>query len=538
MNTTENELAEEVAKFYDDPLGFVLFAFPWDTNPMIQQVPMPEEYQEKYGVVYGPDQWAINFLEKLQDRVRAANDPSSKENYPLQFSTASGHGIGKTTLVAWLILWIMSTRPYCKGIVTANTGEQLRSKTWSELSKWLGLCITKHWFSYNSGRGNMKIAHVDYPEEWNCQAQTNREEKSEAFAGLHAANSTPFYIFDEASAIPDKIFEVREGGTTDGEAMTFDFGNPTSNSGRFFENTEGMFSHRYITANIDSRDVAVTNKKRIAQWIEDYGVDSDYVKVRVRGEFPSVGERQYINSDDVKMAMELPLPDNSHAPLVIGVDVARFGLDDTVIYSRIGRDARSFPPTILSGADTVRVAGIIREILMEWKSLGRECYGLFIDNGGGGGVIDLLRAHGFSPIGIWAQKKPNHPDSYRYKTDEMWGEMRKAIQNGLCLPSRTTEIGRRLYSELTQREYGYTGSAQVQLESKEDMKKRGIKSPDIADALALTYAMEINPDVLRGRHLRFGTDRDLSRDIWNLPQGLPYEDTDTYLRRGYGIRGF
>ena len=121
----------------------------------------------------------------------------------------------------------MSTRPYCKGVVTANTAEQLRSKTWSELSKWHSKCITKEWFAFHAGRGNMKIVHVDHPEEWNCQAQTSKEENSEAFAGLHAASSTPFYIFDEASAVPDKIFEVREGGTTDGEAMTFDFGNPT-----------------------------------------------------------------------------------------------------------------------------------------------------------------------------------------------------------------------------------------------------------------------------------------------------------------------
>ena len=120
-----------------------------------------------------------------------------------------------SAFTAMIILWIMSTRPNCKGVVTANTGEQLKTKTMSELAKWHTRCITGHWFEMNS----MSIVHRAYPKTWRCDALTSREEASEGFAGLHAADSSPFFIFDEASAIPEKIWEVARGGLTDGEAF-------------------------------------------------------------------------------------------------------------------------------------------------------------------------------------------------------------------------------------------------------------------------------------------------------------------------------
>ncbi|EBI0451191.1 terminase, partial [Salmonella enterica subsp. enterica serovar Cerro] len=183
-------------------------------------------------------------------------------------ATSSGHGIGKSALTAWVILYIMSTRPFCKGVVTANTSEQLRTKTWGELGKWKKRCITGHWFEYNNGKGNMNIYHVDHMESWRCDGQTCREENSESFAGLHAANSSPFYIFDEASAVPDKIWEVAEGGLTDGEPFWFAFGNPTRNTGRFRECFR-KFKHRWRRKQIDSRLAKMTNKELIEEWRND-----------------------------------------------------------------------------------------------------------------------------------------------------------------------------------------------------------------------------------------------------------------------------
>jgi len=114
-------------------------------------------------------------------------------------------------MTGWLVNWIMSTRPHAQGTVTANTGTQLETKTWAQIAKWTKMSVTAHWFSVSMGRGSMKMVHKEHPASWFCTAQTCREENSEAFAGQHAANSTSFYINDEASAIPEKIWEVQEG---------------------------------------------------------------------------------------------------------------------------------------------------------------------------------------------------------------------------------------------------------------------------------------------------------------------------------------
>ena len=214
---------------------------------------------------------------------------------PIRMATASGHGIGKSTLVAWIVDWLMSTRPHCQGTITANTYTQLETKTWAAIQKWTRLCVTGPWFQ---STGN-KMYHREHPQTWFCSAQSCREENSEAFAGQHAVSSTSFYLFDEASAIPDKIFEVAEGGLTDGEPMIFAFGNPTRANGKFHRVTYGSERERWNHRSIDSRTCMLPNKTQIAEWIEDYGEDSDFVRVRVRGLPPSAGDLQFIDSERV-----------------------------------------------------------------------------------------------------------------------------------------------------------------------------------------------------------------------------------------------
>lgn len=546
------QLADEIAKYYDDPLGHVMFSYPWDEDPSLQVVDWESEemfvdpktgfvydddpedidtvtykdimepYRRRFNCRFGPDLWACQFLDDVGEQVKKRGFNGFKSVAPIQCATSSGHGIGKSTLVAWIIKWIMDTRPFAKGTVTANTEAQLRTKTWAELGKWHRRSMTEHWFTYNSGRGSMSLKHKKHLEEWYCSAQTCREENSEAFAGQHAANSTSFYIFDEDSAVPDKIHEVREGGTTDGEPMTFDFGNPTRNTGRFFEECEGKFRHRYTVRKIDSRTVAITNKDRIREWIEDYGIDSDFVKVRVLGEFPSAGSLQLIPTNWVQRSMLRPTIYDRFASVTIGVDVARYGDDNTVIYPLAGNDARSFAPKvgdgIYNGLDNVQVAGKVIEKVEWFRSLGVEVAAIFVDVGGlGAGVVDILTHAGYNPIPVNFGNSPvMEPDVYRYRSDEMWGRMKEGIKTDLILPSLPslkvvagTMIGHnggpaltedsgdtatKLFRELTQREFGYTLSGnKIHLETKKDMKSRGVSSPDITDALALNYAQLVAP---------------------------------------------
>lgn len=495
VRSDDERLADTLASVRQYPLEYVMFNFPWDTEESIQVVPLPEKYRERFpGVEYGPDKWACEFLDELGEQIRARNFDGHKPVAPIRFSTVSGHEIGKSALVAWLIKFVLDTRPMSKGSVTAVTDEQLRTKTWAELGKWHAMSLTRHWFKYTSARGSMTLSHTDdrYAGTWRCDARTCREEKSEAFAGQHAPTATSFYIFDEASGVPDKVFEVREGGLTSGEPMVFDFGNGTKNSGAFFENCEGKRAKRYSTRSIDSRSVRITNKDKIAEDIEDYGEDSDFVRVRWLGLFPKTGSMQFISSAEVRAAMgrEVPSGVEMHR-VVLGVDVARFGDDRSVIYPRRGMDARSFEPRLYSGLDTVQLADAVAREFAYFEGLGQRPAAIFVDEGGvGGGVVDQLSHRGFPVVGINFGGKPTDAKTYRYKADEMWGLMRKAMPK-LALPV-AGEASQVLYDDLTQREYGFTvAGAKINMESKSDMKKRGLRSPDIGDALALTFAQEV-----------------------------------------------
>lgn len=494
--TADQELAIQLSEFYADPLGYVMFAFPWTTDRSIQVVELAEPWKSKYNSAFGPDAWACEFLDDLGGQIRKRQFDGRTAVDPIRFSTASGHGIGKSTLVAWLIKFILDTRPYSKGVVTAGTQDQLKTKTWAELGKWHKLSITRHLYDYGAGRGAMTLKRKSDPETWRCDAQTCKEENSESFAGLHAANSTPFYIFDEASSIPPKIWEVRAGGLTDGEPMVFDFGNPTRNSGDFFENCVGKMKRHYIVRSIDSRDVAITNKAYFEEMRQDYGEDSDRFKVRCRGLFPASGNTQFNPQDWVEGACLREIPPNYHSdrglPLILGVDVGRFGGDESVIYPRLGYDARSFEPTRYNNRDTVFTTGKVIEAIRYFRALGREPDGVFIDGTGiGGAVVDQLRSLGYTVTEVQAAGTVLDKAVYRFKSDEMWGRMRDALPK-LILPSRQTQNGQDLFDQLTQREFGYTKLGnKIHLESKAEMEDRGIPSPNVADALALTFAFEV-----------------------------------------------
>jgi len=464
----EFELQRQIGEFYDDPLGHVLFSYPWGEGSLKGRK---------------PQKWQVEQLLQIGEEVRKRGFDGIHAVKPLQMSTASGHGIGKSALVSWIIRWIMDTRPFCKGIVTANTGEQLRTKTWSELAKWHHMGITKHWFTLTSGAGSMSYYHVAHRETWRCDAQTCREENSESFAGLHAANSTPFYIFDEASAVPDKIWEVREGGLTDGEPMTFDFGNPTRNTGAFFRNMQGKTRDRYIKRFINSEDVEQTNKELFRQWEQDYGRDSDFYRVRVLGQFPKAGSLQFIPMDLFDKNVGKAVYVGPSDPLVMGVDVARFGDDRSVIWMRHGRDAATPGFKIYKEVDTMTLASEIARLNVEYRP-----DTIFVDGGGvGGGVIDRCRQLGVDVVEVNFGGKATN-EQYANLRAQMWGNLREALKDGIALP-----VDEDLRADLTSVEYGYNLRSQIQLEKKDDMKKRGLSSPDLADALALTYVYPVAP---------------------------------------------
>jgi hypothetical protein len=308
-------IADDIAGFYDNPLGYVLYAFAWGEGELADES--------------GPDAWQHDILTKLGEEIRR-RDRADAVLEAIRVAVASGHGIGKTALIAWIILWFMSTRPNPQVVVTANTESQLTKKTWRELSKWHKRAINADWFTWSA----TSFKFVERPDTWFASAIPWSEHNSEAFAGTHEKHV--LVIYDEGSAIADIIWEVTEGAMTTPGAMWIVFGNPTKNTGRFRE-CFGRFRHRWITRQIDSRTAKMASKAQIDQWIDDYGEDSDFVRIRVKGEFPRAGSNQFIASDVAEAATKYKAEGFSEFPIVMGVDVARFGDDQTVIAIRQGR---------------------------------------------------------------------------------------------------------------------------------------------------------------------------------------------------------
>lgn len=475
-------LAEDMGRFALDPLGFVVYAYPWPSDPALRVCKLASPWNLIYNCEYGPDAWACEFLEELGRQVRARKFmPGLPAVDPIRMARASGHGIGKSALVAWLVDWIMSTRPFAQGTVTANTAPQLRTKTWAQIAKWTRKCITSHWFDVTTGMGSMAMRHKKHPDEWFCTAQTCAEENSEAFAGQHAANSTSFYIFDEASAVPDAIDEVSEGGLTDGEPMKFAFGNPTQNTGWFHRCFHGQ-RHRWNTAQIDSRDVQITNKKMLQEWIDDYGLDSDFVKIRVRGMFPSMSAKQFFGMKDIDAAFGRHLQPGQYqfAPRILTLDNSWEGDDPGVIGLRQGLKfevLRSFA----KNDNDMEIATLLAHLEDE-----HHADAVFIDGGYGTGVYSAGVTMGRDWRLVWFSGESPDPGCLNMRA-YMAVQARNWLKSGGALDAKDTE----LYNELVSIETVPRPDGKIQLEAKKDAKRRGMPSPNRYDALGLSFAAPV-----------------------------------------------
>ena len=365
-------------------------AFPWG-EPDCRLTDFPN----------GPEPWQREILTLIRDGLVDVNKA-------IQLAVASGHGIGKTALVSWIILWAISTKPDARGVVTANTETQLKTKTWAELGKWYHMFIAKEFFAFTATALFSK--DTAHERQWRIDMVPWSERNTEAFAGLHNKERRILVVFDEASAIPDVIWETTEGALTDAntEIIWCVFGNPTRNTGRFRECFPGQrHSKAWKTKQVDSREVSLTNKDQIQAWIDAYGEDSDFVRIRVKGVFPRTGEMEFISSEDVAEAASRDPDSHPHDPLVIGVDVARYGANETVIFFRKGRDARCIQPVRLRGASVVQVAAKVP------RSVARiRIDAVFVDGGGvGGGVVDNLGLYMYIASISSSEQKPKLWDS-------------------------------------------------------------------------------------------------------------------------------
>lgn len=462
MNQKQAEIAmtEDVLKTIYDPLAYVRYAFPWGSGELAGED--------------GPDEWQAAILTDIAQGLKTPNQA-------IQLATASGHDIGKSALVAWIILWSMSTCEDCKGVVTANTENQLKTKTWAELAKWYRLAINRHWFNLTATA--LMSTEEGHEMTWRIDQVPWSESHTESFAGLHNKGKRVILLFDEASAIPDPIWEVSEGAMTDTdtELIWCVFGNPTRNTGRF-KDCFHRFRHRWITRQIDSRTSRHTNKAKIEEWIKDYGEDSDFVKVRVRGIFPSMSVKQFISVADVDAAYGRELTSDQYvwAPKIITCDPAWEGDDELVIGMRQGL-LFTILRVIPKNDNDMQIASIIAD-----HEDDEDADAVFIDAGYGTGILSagkvLRRDHWRL---VWFAGVSNDK-GYLNMRAKMWGAMRDWLKAGGSIPKDQV-----LYQDLIGPEVVPRADGLIQLESKKDMKKRHLPSPGRADALALSFAYPV-----------------------------------------------
>ena len=457
----------------DDPEAFVLFAFPWG------------QATTALATSKGPRKWQRDTLRSITQHIK--DNKGQVQMDTLRQAVSSGRGIGKSALVAWLILWMLTTRIGSTIIVSANSEAQLRSVTWGELTKWQAMSINNHWWEISA----TKLVPAQWLCEtverdlkkgtryWAAEGKLWSEENPDAYAGVHNHDGM-MVIFDEASGIPDPIWSVAAGFFTENilDRYWFAFSNPRRNSGYFFESFHAKREF-WKSKQVDAREVEGTDKQVYEQIIAEYGEDSTQARVEVYGEFPSAGEDQFISPQNVDDAVNRPAYKDETAPVVIGVDPARGGADSTVIVVRQGRDLKAI--LRYKGEDTMTIVGRVIDAIEEYRPTLTV-----IDEGGlGYGVLDRLVEQKFKVRGVNFGSKSRKPLMWGNKRAEMWGEMRE------WLKTAHVPKDRQLKTDLTSPMRKPDSKGTIFLEGKKEMKARGLASPDAADALAVTFAFPV-----------------------------------------------
>jgi hypothetical protein len=405
-------------------------------------------------------------------------------------SVRSGQGVGKTGMEAVACIWFLTCRPNARVVCTAPTRQQLNDVLWAEIAKWLESSKVKRLLKWTK----TKITMIGHEKRWFATARTAT--KPENMQGFH--EEYMLFIADEASGIDDKIMEAILGTLSGSENKLLMCGNPTRTSGTFYD------SHHkdrgdYKTHKISSRDSARTNKTNISMLERKYGKDSDVVRVRVDGDFPKAEPDVFIPLEFAEQAAahDVYPEDEQGNPIIpastelhIGADIARFGNDQSVICPRIGK----LVPELYwyNKQDTTETAGKIILLAKKYMDEYRRssCVVKIDDDGVGGGVTDIVRETVHRerlPIIVIACHNgavPKDDEHYDNWGAEAWATIKELLQDKeIQIPNDEDLIG-----QLSTRKYSITPKGKIRLERKEDMKKRGLRSPDRADALSLAFA--------------------------------------------------
>lgn len=489
------KLVQLYAKLIYKPLDFVMFQYPWGgKGTSIYEATGPDYWQEEV---------LLKYEEELEKRLRG------EAGGAIRIAVRSGHGIGKGALASWLIDHFISTRVDPQITVTANTKPQLETKTWRELAKWTSISRNSDWFKHTA------TAHyyvLDDAKEytWRANAIPWNKDRSEAFAGTH--DRAVFVLMDEASAIHDTIWQVTEGAMTTENCVHIALGNPTLNTGSFHEcfesdyaavyefdgktDADGMLvgdphcvkvkegKGRWICFEVDSRFAKMSNKEEVKGQVQRYGIDSDFCRVRVRGKPPRGSTLILISPYLFEEASQRSVMERDFymEPKVMGIDPSEGGADVAVICRRQGLGVQPFKTY---STRPERLAEVVIREIEDWKP-----DAVFLDESGAGNTVSYIlrqRGYGHFLYPVRGGNRSYEPHNYYNLRTEMYCLLKDWMEKGGGLPKDNE-----LKEELCIHECALNSKDQYQLQDKREVKKNLGRSPNKADALALTFAGPVN----------------------------------------------
>jgi len=440
----KNNFMEEFTQaYYDDPVRFVREMLGAD----------PYEYQRE-------------FLEALAQGER-------------KMSVKSGHGTGKSTTASWAMLWFLLLRYPVKVVVTAPTSSQLFDAMFAELKRWINELPKELQELLNVKSDRVELLRA--PAEAFISCRTARAETPEALAGVHSDNV--LLIVDEASGVPEQVFEAAAGSMSGHNATTLMLSNPTRSSGTFFE-SHNRLANSWWTRTWSCEDSPLVSDEFVDEMRLRYGEESNAFRVRVLGQFPLSDDNTIIPFHLVEAAQHRDVVVADDTDVVWGLDVARFGSDATALCKRQGpvvTELRSW-----RGLDLMQTTG---RVVAEYEALppSKRPTEILVDSiGVGSGVVDRLRELDLPVRGINVAESPSMGDTYMNLRSELWFKCKAWLEDRSCKLPKDDQ----LQAELTAIRYSFTSSGKMKAESKDEMRRRGVGSPDLADALCLTMASD------------------------------------------------
>lgn len=472
----EAEVDAWLVTCYASPLRYVLGCWTWGSGALEHASIKP---------------WQRQFLTDLGAHV-AAHCFNGIDPVPtVKMAISSGVGPGKTALLAWVLHWLMDTRPDCKCRVTANTVTQLETVTWAEVRKWGALKLTANRWTMTSEQMYATGDRVN----WFAVRTTCAPENAQAFAGWHNRTSSTANFYDEGGTIPEEIFEKGRGIEVDGESFQFVFGQCSRRSGQLHRAVFGAERDGWDHRVINGHDVVTSDvvRAKYAEWEATYGgEDSDYCRVHIKGLPPSADELQYIDHVRVQQATKNAVQIVQGDPLVVGVDVSGGGSAWSVARFRRGNDARSIPPIRLTGQQTTANDRALLVSKLANALNEHDIDAMFIDSAFGAVIVSKLRDMGHKQVHevTFGGESPDVGPDGRPRDANMRATMYRRCKEWLpsgCIPERD----QRLIDDLEGPGYHINRANQLVIESKESMADRGVPSPDDGDALVLTFAQKV-----------------------------------------------